>query len=446
VRPPDAVIETHGLSKRYRVYHGHGRGWLKSVVFPPRRERYYVENTALTDVDLRVMQGEVVGIIGRNGSGKSTLLRVVAGMSQPTAGRVTVRGRPRCLLAAGVGFNPNLTGRENIVFGSVVMGIPKEVAITRLDEIVEFAEIGAHIDQPTRFYSNGMRTRLALAVTLQEVPEILMLDEAFGGGDAYFQLKCADRLAQVCERGSTILLVTHSTTLVDRLCTRALIMDGGRIVADGFPEAVTARYMRGVTEPGSSPGGRRRQRRGALASEPAGDATPDDSPMRLLDAYMTGDDGRRRTEFDHGESLELHLRVRAVDQVRTARFTLELYSELFDTRITSFGTEHLSAETKTLEITPLRDLEGDYDLTLRWPSNPLGSGRYYWNLSVRPFAAPDLSSALPDHFIRVLKLCPFESTSFPGHRFGKRRVALIEPATEIRLERVTGAPRAAVTR
>jgi ABC-type polysaccharide/polyol phosphate transport system ATPase subunit len=431
--PP--VIEVRGVGKRYRVYRGEMRGQVKSLLLPGRRERYSVENVALADIDLQVGKGEVLGVVGRNGSGKSTLLRLIAGMSPPTSGEIEVRGHVRCLLAAGVGFDPRLTGRQNIIIGSIAMGIPKAVAEARVPSIVEFAELEDFIDQPTRFYSSGMRSRLALAVIVQEVSEVLMLDEALSAGDAYFHEKCSERITQICGSGSTLVLVTHSMQLLERLCTRAVMLEHGRMVLDDTPAAVVARYTQGLSDrsrairavpPPPSPG---------EASEGETDCAPGQL-LSLEDAYTCGDDGVRRDRFEHGEPFELHLVLRAAEPIELARFVLELYSETLDGRLTVLGTQHLSAETKDLAIFPMRDLDGMHELVVRWPSNPLGSGGYHWSLAVRPFRAADAGTTLPTELLRVGRLCPFRSVSFPGHPLGERRVAVLEPETEVSLRSI----------
>jgi len=162
-RQPPAV-EARGLGKTYRVYKGHGRGWLQSVLLPfLSADRFSTASPALRGIDLTVERGEILGILGRNGSGKTTLLKVLAGMTQPTAGEVRINGYMRCMMGSGVGFNARLSGRENIVFGSIAMGIPRGTAEERMDSIIDFAELEEHIDTPTQYYSKGMRSRLALA-------------------------------------------------------------------------------------------------------------------------------------------------------------------------------------------------------------------------------------------------------------------------------------------
>jgi hypothetical protein len=159
---------------------------------------------------------------------------------------------------------------------------------------------------------------------------------------------------------------------------------------------------------------------------------------------MCGDDGERRARFDHGEPLELHLVLRAAEPIALARFRLEVYSETLEGRLTVLGTEHLSAETKDLAIFPLRDLDGTRELIVRWPSNPLGSGGYHWSLTVRPFHSLNGGTADDQELLQVARLCPFRSVSFAGHRFGERRVAVLEPETAVSMRSPTREPTAPV--
>jgi lipopolysaccharide transport system ATP-binding protein len=425
----EVAIDARGLCKHYRVFKGGDRGWLKYAISPfGDRTRFYDVNPALSEVNLVVAPGETVGIVGRNGSGKSTLLKTLAGVSLPTAGRVELNGQVRCLLGTGIGFHERLSGRENILFGSLVMGIPPATARARMDQIIDFAELWDFIEQPTMFYSSGMRARLALAVALQEVPDILMIDEALSAGDAYFQDKCVGRIEEVCSSGSTVLIVTHSVETVSELCSRAILLDRGRIVIDGAPDEVIDRYREHLVE--------QQQRRLASLDEHV-EARPEplsstplpasSKRLELVDSYMTGADGRRRTSFEHGEPVELHLKLRAVGRLPTLRFALDVFADSGPgVRIAQLGTEHLSAET--------HDLDGEYDLCVRWPANPLGSGNYYWTLRVGPFSQREARGSA--EYLRTGKICAFRSASFPGHPLGALRHSILEPDTHYELKRV----------
>ena len=245
----DIAIHVDKLSKTYQIFDTPSDRMkqfvlprLKSLIGSPVRP-YYKEFRALNDISFSVRRGETVGILGRNGSGKSTLLQIIAGTLTPTNGNVQTRGRIAALLELGSGFNPEFTGRENVFFNAAILGLTKEEITARFDAIVDFADIGDFIDQPVKTYSSGMTVRLAFAVQSQINPDILIVDEALSVGDAKFQAKCFDRLRQLKEDGTSILLVTHSSEQIVTHCTRALLIDKGIQLEYGEPKAVVNKYM-----------------------------------------------------------------------------------------------------------------------------------------------------------------------------------------------------------
>jgi lipopolysaccharide transport system ATP-binding protein len=198
---------------------------------------------ALKEVSFEVQPGEVLGVIGGNGAGKSTLLKVLSRITSPTGGRVDLRGRVGSLLEVGTGFHPELTGRENIFLNGAILGMSRREVGRKFDAIVEFAEVSRFLDTPVKRYSSGMYTRLAFAVASHLEPEILIVDEVLAVGDAAFQEKCLGRMGQVSSEGRTVLFVSHNMTAVKSLCTRALLMEGGRVVLDGEVDEVVNRYL-----------------------------------------------------------------------------------------------------------------------------------------------------------------------------------------------------------
>ena len=189
---------------------------------------------ALKDVSFEVKQGEVVGIIGRNGAGKSTLLKILSRITEPTAGRVTLRGRVASLLEVGTGFHPELTGRENIYLNGAILGMTRAEIRRKFDEIVAFAEVEKFLDTPVKRYSTGMYVRLAFAVAAHLEPEILIVDEVLAVGDAEFQKKCLGKMDEVSRRdGRTVLFVSHNMGAIERLSSRALLMRDGRLSVQG---------------------------------------------------------------------------------------------------------------------------------------------------------------------------------------------------------------------
>src|SRR5271166_3323253 len=207
-----------------------------------RHESHYHDFEAVKNVSFQVSKGEMLGLIGRNGSGKSTLLKIVAGVYRPTAGNVEVKGSLAPLIELGAGFHHELTGRENILLNGLLMGYSKREMQEREQRIVDFAEIGDFIDSPVKQYSSGMYMRLAFSVATEIDPDVLLIDEILGVGDAPFQQKCFDRIRSFRQAGKTIMFVTHSMHQVAKYCDRAILIDHGSVMADGHPDEVIPIY------------------------------------------------------------------------------------------------------------------------------------------------------------------------------------------------------------
>lgn len=204
---------------------------------PVRTERW-----ALRNLDLTIERGETVGVVGRNGAGKSTLLRLLAGVSRPTEGQVSVYGRVAPLISVGVGFHQEMSGRENIFVNATLLGLTRREVDAHFDEIVEFAELGTFIDTPVKFYSTGMFMRLGFSVAAHVNPDVLLVDEVLAVGDLAFQVKCIERMRELQREGTTILLVSHSMHAIRFLCPRTLLIREGRLEFDGRTEETIARH------------------------------------------------------------------------------------------------------------------------------------------------------------------------------------------------------------
>jgi len=253
------IIVVEGLSKRYavgtarrhdllrdRLSAGFGSAWrlLRGRRTAADRSGAEEEFWALRDVDFEVAQGNVVGIIGRNGAGKSTLLKILSRITEPTRGRVRLRGRVASLLEVGTGFHPELTGRENIFLNGSILGMSRVEIRRKFDEIVAFADIGPFLDTPVKRYSSGMYVRLAFAVAAHLEPEILIVDEVLAVGDIAFQKKCLGKMHSVsAEEGRTVLFVSHHIDAVRRLCNSVILLSGGRVQAIGPTARVLNLYL-----------------------------------------------------------------------------------------------------------------------------------------------------------------------------------------------------------
>jgi lipopolysaccharide transport system ATP-binding protein len=257
--PSDTAIAVENVSKRYRL--GEARhdslrdvlwsaavhlGTVAGRTLTGRRASGTDETNhvwALQDVSFQVRPGEILGIVGPNGAGKSTLLKILSRITEPTDGRVRMRGRVGSLLEVGTGFHPDLTGRENVYLNGAILGMRKAEIDRKLGEIVDFAEVSRFFDTPVKHYSSGMYLRLAFAVGAHLETEILLVDEVLAVGDARFQQKCLDKMRDVGRHGRTVLFVSHNLLAVKRLCERAILIDGGRIWKDGPSQDVITAYL-----------------------------------------------------------------------------------------------------------------------------------------------------------------------------------------------------------
>ena len=234
----EPAIVVRGVGKRYRVYRRQSDRLAEWITRRPRHRPFW----ALRDVSFDVQRGEIVGVIGRNGAGKSTLLRLLTGISLPTEGEIDVFHRMSAILELGSGFHPEFSGRENVFLGGAVLGMEEEEIRRKYQSIVDFAELGPFMDLPFKTYSLGMQARLSFAVAISVDPEILIIDEALAAGDSAFIAKCFERIKEICASGATVLFVSHNTYLVQRLCRRALWLEGGRLAGDGDPALVCRDY------------------------------------------------------------------------------------------------------------------------------------------------------------------------------------------------------------
>lgn len=242
----NVALSVEGVSKQYRIYERPGDR-LKESLTRGRLVRHR-PFWALTDVSFEVERGTTNGIIGPNGCGKSTLLQIIAGTLEPTHGSVRHEGRVAALLELGAGFNPEFTGVENIYMNAALMGFSRRETDALRPEIERFAEIGQFVNQPVKTYSSGMYVRLAFAIASSAEPDIFVIDEALAVGDAVFQHRCLRRLKEMQERGTTVLFVSHDAAAVRALCSRAVLLNAGRVVADGKPSEVLNQYQKLIME------------------------------------------------------------------------------------------------------------------------------------------------------------------------------------------------------
>ena len=239
----DYAIEVNNVSKVYKLYDKNSDRFKDALGFG-RKKKLYREHYALKDVSFKVGTGECVGIIGTNGSGKSTMLKIITGVLNPTAGAVKVDGRISALLELGAGFNMEYTGIQNVYLNGTMIGFTREEIDAKLQDILDFADIGDFVHQPVKTYSSGMFIRLAFAVAINIDPEILIVDEALSVGDVFFQSKCYHKFEEFKKQGKTILFVSHDLSSISKYCDRVVLINKGVKLAEGTPKAMVDMYKK----------------------------------------------------------------------------------------------------------------------------------------------------------------------------------------------------------
>jgi lipopolysaccharide transport system ATP-binding protein len=266
---------------------------------------------ALKDVSFEVQPGEVIGIIGRNGAGKSTLLKILSRITEPTEGRVMIRGRVGSLLEVGTGFHPELTGRENIALSGAILGMSRREITHKFDEIVAFAEIGRFLDTAVKRYSSGMYVRLAFAVAANLNPDVFLVDEVLAVGDATYQRKCLDRMSALAVEGKTVLFVSHNMDLIPRLCRKAVLLDRGRLEAEGPAGQVVDQYLTWQLDRGKSEDLSKKPRSG-------------DGRARFTRIQMVNANGRSLVYHQSGADLVFRIEVDARCQIADVALAVNL--------------------------------------------------------------------------------------------------------------------------
>lgn len=235
----EVALRVEQLGKAFREY---GMEWQRMLSWFGVKQTPASEHWVLRQINFEVLRGEAVGIVGQNGAGKSTLLKLVTGTLRPTEGAIQVNGRVAAILELGMGFNPDLTGRQNARYAAGLMGLSRAQIDHKIADIEDFAEIGDYFDQPIRTYSSGMQMRVAFSVVTAVRPEILIVDEALSVGDAYFGHKCMARIREFRHQGTTLLIVSHDAGAIQSLCDRALLLERGTLLKDGLPQEVVDYY------------------------------------------------------------------------------------------------------------------------------------------------------------------------------------------------------------
>jgi ABC-type polysaccharide/polyol phosphate transport system ATPase subunit len=346
------AVEVTDVSKMFKLHHENVKSLKEKVLF--FRRRGYEEFWALKDIDVKVEQGDTLGLIGANGSGKTTLLKCITKILYPTKGKITTNGSIAALLELGAGFQPDLTGRENVYLNASILGFSKKEVDKKFDDIVAFAELERFIDNHVRNYSSGMYVRLGFAIAINVDPDILIIDEVLAVGDEAFQRKCLERINEIQDAGKTIIFVTHNVEVTQEICNRVIMLDQGDIVKDGPPREVVPFYHKAMeTEEESAERGDRR--------------------IVVTAVELLNVEGEPATEFYTGESLKIRVFYVAQEPVEDPVFGLGID----DYRgFTAYGT---NTNLKGMELGTISG-EGVIEFDLK--SLPMLEGRYFVNLAV----------------------------------------------------------------
>jgi lipopolysaccharide transport system ATP-binding protein len=362
------AIATKNLEKMFRLYAAPADR-LKEALSPLRR-KYHQDFYALRDVNICVEQGQCVGIIGLNGSGKSTLLQLIAGVLTPTGGTVEVHGKIAALLELGAGFNPEFTGRENIVFQCSIMGYKRAQIDQMTPSIIEYADIGDFINHPVKTYSSGMYVRLAFAVAINVNPDILIVDEALAVGDIRFQSKCMAKIREFRRAGKSMLFVSHDPGAVKSLCDKAYLLDRGRVVDEGDPDKVFNFYNSLVAERDSSAANIAENQKIALRHRSG------NGRIRIESVKLLDNQGCQLDTFVIGAPSRIEIEAQVNEDTENPTFGILLRDRLGND-IFGINNHHMSQETGLLKANTRVKIA--YDMPL-----DLGAGIY--NVSVAAHA------------------------------------------------------------
>ena len=368
------AVQAQGLGKAYRPL-ANPLQRLRNALF--RSEVVGEAFWALRDLSLEVPRGEVLGVIGRNGAGKSTLLQLLCGTMSPTTGSVHVNGRVAALLELGAGFNPDFSGRDNVLLNGPLLGISREQLLERLDAIIEFSGIGSFIDQPVKTYSSGMFVRLAFSLATSVDPDILVIDEALSVGDGEFSRKSFDRIFAMKERGTTILFCSHALYQVEAFCTRVMWLHGGRLQAIGEPHDVVRQYDLFLASENTTPNSP-----AVLGALTDGNASAGNDAMSAAAATTPGYAriSRVRVGVDGAWGRELH--------VRPGQSTLSIVIEFESDPALPAPTAGITIDlpnkmalaccvSRTDNVVLERDAQGRGSASIEFPRMPLRKGQYH---------------------------------------------------------------------
>jgi lipopolysaccharide transport system ATP-binding protein len=379
-------------------------------------ERETKELWALRDVSFNVREGEAIGVIGRNGAGKSTLLKVLTRITTPTSGRAVIRGRVGSLLEVGTGFNPELTGRENIFLNGSILGMKRREIQRKLDQIVEFSGVERFLDTPVKRYSSGMGVRLAFSVAAHLEPDILLVDEVLAVGDAEFQQRCLGRMEDFSGTGRTVVFVSHNMQAINQLCDRVIWLDGGEVQEDGDPSEVVTHYLHSASGSGSR------------ITWPDDESAPGDDLVRLQSVRAVDEDGETIDTIDVRRPVGVELRYRVLRDGPPTFAKIKVHDRQGDLAFNALDTNAQWQESQSA---------GVYMSTAWIPPNLLNEGTTSIDVAVCTLRAPKLHQRAAKYdAVSFYVFDPGDGDSARGRFIGGHLRGVVRPLLDWTTERV----------
>lgn len=366
------VIKSEGISKMYKLYSKPSDRFKES--FSIVKKSYHREFYALKDVSFEIKKGETIGIIGKNGSGKSTLLKILTGVLNSTKGNIQINGKISALLELGAGFNMEFTGIENIYLNATIMNISKKEMDGKLQDILDFADIGEYIYQPVKTYSSGMFVRLAFAVAINVDPEILIVDEALAVGDTRFQLKCMDKFVEFMEAGKTVLFVSHDINSIKRFCNRCLWINDGTLIMDGDTDEVTDRYIDFLKSDEPIENFVNTKEIVLEVNEVTDSDISKIEVAEIYDMRMFNSRGGEVVEINHGENVTIKIRY-VVNEINVKKPVLGL-------AIRSIDNNYICGVNTLLDDVDINWKRGLNECVITYKNFSLTGGSYYFDVAL----------------------------------------------------------------
>lgn len=371
----DVVIEVKDIRKKFKLYFDKGHT-LKERAISVKRNRYE-EREVIKGISFTVKKGEAVGLVGHNGCGKSTTLKMLTRIMYPDSGSIEIKGRVSSLLELGAGFHPDLSGRENIYINASIFGLDRKEIDSKIDDIIAFSELEEFIDNPVRTYSSGMYMRLAFSVAINVNAEVLLIDEILGVGDVNFQTKCFNKLMEIKGKGTTIVLVSHSTAQVERICDRSIWIYDGKIAAEGNPIDVHREYLNYMRELRSGADDVKESETEEMSNDENSannvDFEDDGEVIRVEKVQLLDKNGKSKKLFGLGDSLETKIVLNARKLIK------DYYIEVNLVRADALFCYGSSTLTENVFCEPWK---GTKEFTLYFEKMNLLSGKYHFDIHV----------------------------------------------------------------